>query len=308
MTTSTCTRFTELLDELVREVLGELRVEEPPVDAIRVARGLGVEVRSNAVQGPRGRIIESRGRVAISVRPEPRSERLHWAVAREIGHYLISRSADRWPADLPPADATVLEWLSGRFAAHLLAPVDWYAADCRRLDHDLIALKLLYRTASFEVLALRWLDVRPESIVTIFDKGRLTRRASNLEFRTGPPHASETACRLEAARSGEFAERTEGGLRVRAWPIHQSGWRREILLTECNGFDGARRRMDHGRLSESTSFGASLDQGSLTRGSVPAAIRRRFAAWRTSTNSDTTATSPESAAPARVNAAGWKAK
>jgi len=278
MTTATCASFSELLDELVRGLLEELKIDEPPVDTLAVARGLGLEVCPNAAQDSRGRIVESRGRVAICVRPEPRSERFHWAVAREIGRYLIPRAADHWPADLPPADATVLEWLASRFAAHLLAPVDWYSADCRRLDHDLIALKLLYRTASFEVLALRWLDVRPGSIVTIFDKGRLTRRVSNLEFRTGPPDACETACRLEAARSGEYAERTEIGVKVRAWPIHQAGWNREILLTERYDFEAAGRRARHDPASETSLFVASLDQGRFTRGSVPAAMRRRFPA------------------------------
>lgn len=222
----------EVMADLVRDILGDLGILEPPVDALQVARGIGIEVHMNRKQTSRGRIVEFNGIPTITLRPEPRKERCQWTVAHEVGKFLIPRLADRLPDDLAPIDDASREWFANRFAVHLLVPTDWYADDAPRLDHDLIALKLLYRTASYEVLAMRLLDVRPKSIITIFDNGRLTRRLGNMSHRSPSPAEIERECRCEASQSGMLAKRVGDSISVRAWPIHEDGWKREILLTE----------------------------------------------------------------------------
>lgn len=227
----------ELLDGLVAEILRDLGIQESPVDALAVARGLGLQVRVNRLQSERGRVVESNGLVTIVVRPEPRKERYQWTIARQIGVYLIPRIMDRLPEEMALLDTASSDWLASRFAMHLLVPTDWFDADVRRLDGDLSALKLLYRTVSYEVLAMRLLDVRPATLMTIFDNGRLTRRMSNLPYRAPNPTPIERDCWTDSRRNGRFARRADLLTCVRAWPIHEDGWNREILLTEVNNLE-----------------------------------------------------------------------
>ena len=221
-----------VVDELVVEALASAGMVAPPVDAIEVASGMGMEVRLHRDQVERGRVVHAAGVTTIVCRPEPRLERYQWTVAHEIGEYMIAHSADRWSRDGLLIDGAVREWLANCFATHLLTPREWFLADCRSLDFDLFDLKQRYETASHEVIALRTLESDSPAVVTIFDNGKQTKRLGNLCYRIPNLSIAERSCWMRAERTGQAQADTTAEARIRAWPIHQEGWKREIVRTE----------------------------------------------------------------------------
>src|SRR5205085_1778257 len=89
--------FSAALDLAAADVLSAAAGDAPPVDAFALASGLGLKVAFDDRQSGRGRFVRlkafarSSSRGSILVRPEPRSERLQWAVAHEIGESLAAR-------------------------------------------------------------------------------------------------------------------------------------------------------------------------------------------------------------------------
>jgi hypothetical protein len=156
-------------------------------------------------------------------------------VAHEVGEYLLSQSADRWSREGLVLDGAVREWLSNCFATHLLTPRDWFLADCQRMEFDLLALKQRYVTASHEVIALRTLESEVSAVVTIFDNGKQTRRLGNLCYRVPDCSPGERACRAKSAESGLPTASVTEEIWIRAWPIHEEGWKREIVRTQWLG-------------------------------------------------------------------------
>lgn len=221
-----------VVDELVTDALTAAGLTAPPVDAVDIARALGLEVRLHKDQAERGRLVHAGGWTTIVCRPEPRPERYHWTVAHEIGEYMVAQSADRWSGEVVVLDGAVREWLSNCFATHLLTPREWFLEDCRHHDFDLLSLKTRYATASHEVIALRTLESDVPAVITIFDNGKQSRRLGNLCYRVPDCSQAERSCQRAASRSQTPQSVLVGETRIRAWPLHEDGWKREILRTE----------------------------------------------------------------------------
>ncbi|NQU22503.1 MAG: ImmA/IrrE family metallo-endopeptidase [Candidatus Nealsonbacteria bacterium] len=226
------------LDTVVMELLAEATVAGPPVDAFRVARRLGIAVAEDDRQRGRARYVRlagHRGRAAaptILLRPEPRRERKHWAVAHEIGEHAALRVFKLLAVDpreaLPGARETVANHVAGR----LLLPTEWFVADAIACDWNLLELKSRYTSASHELIARRMLECGPSVIVSIYDHGRLYFRRSNLPGRVPPPSSAELQC-WQTVHDRNHPEQTYEGLRtIQGWPVHEEDWRREILRTE----------------------------------------------------------------------------
>ena len=127
--------------------------------------------------------------------------------------------------------------MASGLASSLLLPGNWFAADGALLDWNLEGMKQVYATASYELLARRMLQMQPRVVITLFDQGSPQWRLSNATRR--PPAITATEREVwrnvfelgkEVRRRGsdcghQFAE-------VRCWPVHEPGWRREILRTE----------------------------------------------------------------------------
>jgi len=244
------------LEGLAAEVLDQTGLARPPIDARRVAVRLGLRLirddrqtgraryvrlsrppylagrRDAAAADPPGRGAVVADRPTILLRDDPRPERMQWAVAHEIGEHLAARLFDAWGLDVAESPR-LREQAANRFAAHLLLPGEWFRDEGRRLGWDLPALKERFATASHELIARRMLDwPEPAAVISIFDQGRLVFRAENRRGRQPDLTGAERAAQQAAHRSGEPAARADERLRVRAWPIHEPHWRREILRSE----------------------------------------------------------------------------
>lgn len=226
------------LDAVALEILGEAGVGSPPVDAFEVARALGITVALDDRQQGRARYVRLRGsrarpaRATILLRPDPRWERRQWAVAHEIGEHAAHRMFAVLGVDPREAGAGVREVVAGHLAGRLLLPAIWFAADGSSCDWDLFTLKARYATASHELIVRRMLECRPPVIVSIFDQGRLHLRRSNLPGRVPPPSSAEMGCRQSVHDHNRPGEVCDGLLRIRGWPVHEEGWKREILRRE----------------------------------------------------------------------------
>jgi hypothetical protein len=241
--------FAAAIDACAAEALWEAGVTEPPVDTLRVAKGLGLEVARSDAISHRGRFVRlaehnrrscEDGVGTIVVAEAERPEREQWAVAHEIGECIACRVFERLGVSLDEALPPARELVANRLASSLLLPRRWFATDGREMDWDLIALKDRYYTASHELIARRMLEMRPPIVITVCDLGRVRWRRSNVTARPPAILPEEKSVWRECHESGlpaEAALDAETGLEsVRSWPIHEPGWKREIMRSEIAEF------------------------------------------------------------------------
>lgn len=230
------------LDRVAEEVLAESGVRGPPVDALEVARRLGIALAWDDRQEGRARYVRlcdrrsGRSRATILLHPEPRRERRQWAVAHEIGEHVAYRAFDRWGVDPRTAEGA-REAAANNLAGRLLLPSQWFVADAAVCGWDLLKLKARYSTASHELIARRMLECRPLVVVSIFDHGRLKFRRGNLPGRAPPPLRAEMECCRRVHLCGRPSRRRKGPCTIQGWPIHEEGWKREILRMEVDEID-----------------------------------------------------------------------
>jgi hypothetical protein len=224
------------LDAVAAGVLEAVGIDAPPVDLISAARQLGITVAWDDRQRVRGRYVRlgsPRGAApTIFLRPEPRPERRQWAVAHEIGEHTAHRVfAELWvdPREVGPE---AREDVANHLASRLLLPTSWFTVDGSEWGWDLTLLKTRYSTASHELIARRMLDMAPAVIITIFDHGQVTFRRSNVSGQVPPPSPTETGCWQAVHDENRPECLSRSRLSVQGWPVHEPGWKREILRTE----------------------------------------------------------------------------
>jgi Zn-dependent peptidase ImmA (M78 family) len=218
------------VDRTVEDVLSAAGIREPPVDTIAIARAhLGIDVCLDRGQQQRGRAQRSVGRKQIFLKPEPSEERHQWTVAHEIGEYLKPSLLQRLGIEPEQAKAMAGESLANLLAYHLLIPAAWFRADAADAGYDLLVLKARYRTASHEVLAWRLLDLPEPCIISIVDNEHLYRRRSNAWQVRRQLEPAERECQHRVHQHGRPTTIQRHGWTVQGWPVHQSGWKREIL-------------------------------------------------------------------------------
>lgn len=239
-------QFSQAVESVARAVLDEVEWQRPPVDALRMAERLNLVVARDCNMQVRARFVQLQGvaelaggagQGTILMGDEPRPERRHWAVAHEIGEAMASRVFVRLGVslvDIPPAGR---ERVANHLANCLLLPHDWFASDGEALGWDLFELKRLYSTASHELIARRMLEMTPPVMISLFDQGALQWRKSNALRRpplltTAESNAWRAAFETAQATEYEASALPEGMARVQCWPVHEPGWRREILRTE----------------------------------------------------------------------------
>ncbi|MBW3542569.1 MAG: ImmA/IrrE family metallo-endopeptidase [Planctomycetes bacterium] len=230
MATSCLTRdWCRALDEVAEELLESAAVPHPPVDILQLAARLGVTVAFDAAQMGRGRHKRVGGAAVILLRPDERPERVQWAAAHELGEAAAHRVFER-VGDVEEPSPNLREQVANLLASRLLLPRRCFFDDARFLEGDVLQLKVAYSTASHELIALRLLDFAEDSTVTIFDHGRITRRRSAAG---GSPPLAPAECLVwqEVHSGGRPIEHHDDELRVQGWPIHEPGWKREILRT-----------------------------------------------------------------------------
>ena len=190
------------LDRVAAEILELAEQFAPPVNTLQLAIRLGFRVAWDERQAGRARIVRplrgsNLGAATILLRPEPRLERRHWAVAHEIGEAWAWRLFELLGQD-PRRQPALREELANLLAGRVLLPSAWFVAAGEEHDWDLLALKRRFETASHELIARRMLDFSTPVAITIFDQGSMAIRRSNLTGTLPRWSPLEEACRQEA--------------------------------------------------------------------------------------------------------------
>jgi len=228
------------LDRVAEKLLADVGIRTPPVDAFAVARALGIALVWDDRQEGRARYVRlsdrraGTARATILLRPDPRFERQQWAVAHEIGEHMACHVFAQWGVDPRETGTDARETVANNLAGRLLLPTAWFTADAAACRWDLIVLKARYRTASHELIARRMLECRPLVIISIFDQRKIIFRRSNVPGRAPSPSTAEMECWRDV-HCGRPSRQAHAGPRlIQGWPIHEDGWKREILRTELD--------------------------------------------------------------------------
>lgn len=230
-----------VVDDCALVLLAETGIDRPPVDALLMAERLGLVVAQDQQSDVRARFVRvgqpnRSGRGTILLADDPRPERRQWAVAHEIGEFTAHRVFAELGIERADIAAGEREQMANHLANALLLPFEWFRADGFAVDWDLYELKQIYSTASHELIARRMLAMSPAVIVTLFDQGKCVWRKSNV-LRRSPPLVPAESGTWQVARETcqpaqyECRDLPEGLRDVRCWPVHEPGWRREILRT-----------------------------------------------------------------------------
>lgn len=225
------------LDAVAGDALQQTATNGPPIDAVAIAKALGLIVAWDDRQAGRARraVLGGAGIASIFVRHDPRPERQQWAVAHEIGESLAERVFRQLGVNPHDAPRQAREQIANGIAGRLLLPRDWFAADAASCRWDLFELKEKYATASHELIARRMLDFSTPVIIGVYDQNRVTWRKSNCGGRAGKPSEQELECRGQAHESSEFVS-ASGPPTIRVWPIHEPAWKREVVRVELDEF------------------------------------------------------------------------
>jgi Zn-dependent peptidase ImmA (M78 family) len=230
------------IDSVASEVLAEASVTKPPIDAFCIAERLGLAVLRDGQAGVRARFVRFAGestasRPTIYVADDPRAERRQWAVAHEIGEHCAHRVFENLglaPLEAPPA---AREEIANLLAGRVLLPRDWFFAAGAAAEWDLLDLKARFVNASHEIVARRMLEMPVPVIITLWDQQRMQWRRGNLPARTPPLTLAErdvwqAAHSLRQPARCNSSDLPDGIDDIRAWPIHEPEWRREIVRTQ----------------------------------------------------------------------------
>lgn len=230
--------WSEACDAIAAELQGVAGAESPPFDMFVLAERLKLGVAWDASQTGRGRMLRLNGDPAIFLRPDERPERLQWAMAHEIGETAVWRIAQRLGLEADELMPRQREGLANQLANRLLLPRDCWEAALQYCGQDVLRLKQHFPMASHELIAWRLLDGTDAKIVSIIDRGEVTRRRANFVQRCPPPAVDERQCWEAARRDGEAVQNPVGALfpaeitvRCQAWAVHEPDWQREIAVT-----------------------------------------------------------------------------
>jgi hypothetical protein len=137
------------------------------------------------------------------------------------------------PAEMPWGSR---EQVANAMASRLLLPRRWFHKAGLELDWDLAALKDQFWTASHELIARRMLDMPPPVVVAVFDEGELTWRRGNQSTAasglTEGEHRAWQRCHNTAQPTTHQVASDTVNLDIRCWPVHEPGWKREIMRTQ----------------------------------------------------------------------------
>jgi hypothetical protein len=229
------------IDTHVSNLLTAVGTTEPPVDAVGIATACNCTVAIDKRQFNRGRCVRLPGGAAatIVVRPEPRRERTQWSVAHELGESHLGQLLMAAGLDERELTSNEREWIANRFANRLLLPTDWFMQTGQRCAWDLLQLKAEFDTASHELIARRMLDTATSVIITVFDQGQIHWRSGNQPNVPRSLLPDERTAWQQAHQLGRVVNVDGQWGQVRAWPIHEAGWRREIVRADLDAnFDG----------------------------------------------------------------------
>jgi hypothetical protein len=232
----------DAIDRSVGDLLRRAGIDEPPVDALHVARaafGFRIEYVEPEDErpgrfGPRPTRRPAGGMIAL--RSDQSEESQQAVAARAVAKQLVSPILAKLGVVPGTEHKQAATQLIGLITARLLLPSRWFTADARRTDFDLLALKARYPSAGYEVIALRMLDADDEpSVIAVIDDGIVTTRRANRFPATRELTTAEQACADRVAEGEDPARVRADGWTAWGWPTPGIPFRRIIVRATPDG-------------------------------------------------------------------------
>ncbi len=218
---------TQAADLVVEEVLTAARVTRPPVNAVDVAKHLGILILEERGEGPGRRKRRSAETVLLSA--DGGEESRQWAAAQAVGERLKADLLRRLGLDPASRQSLPGESLPGLLARLLLTPTSWFAGDARACGWDVLEIKTLYTTAGHEVVAWRLLDLTTPCVITVVENDHVHRRRSNAWRVNKTLQPAERECQRYVHYYSRPRVVSAEGWTAQGWPLHEADWKREIL-------------------------------------------------------------------------------
>jgi hypothetical protein len=219
----------EEVDHLVSRLLMRAELDQPPFDALEIARRLRIDVIIDNDQAGRARHKLLRGRSTIFVKQDDRAERLQWSVAHELGE--IFSFELKIDATETAIDSGIREQIASEIGTRLLLPEPVFSKAARASRLDLSELKEQFATASYELIARRLLTVGVPVVVSQFDNGHVVRRSSpngKVSQRLSP---LEQFSWQQAHTTSQPQQHSDESILTRTYAIHEANWKREFQIT-----------------------------------------------------------------------------
>ena len=217
----------ESLDRWMERVLEKAGVNSAPVDAEQLARqriweSYGLAAPKNYRKPPPATFD--------TLEPDAPLVRRQWQAAQYLGCVFQEEARRLWQENQGEEQISGISWIN-LLAQRFLVPTGWFQLACQELDFDLMEIKKRFRTAPYEILALRFLDLPRVCVVTIVDNSHVGKRKSN-GYRPGKNlQAAEVEALAYTQEYSRPKEVSKKGWVARCWPVHSLDWKREILLS-----------------------------------------------------------------------------
>lgn len=226
----------ELIDAVERLVAGLLEragVVEPPVDALRIAEEhLGIPVTvAEPEEEERGRPRASSRRQTdgIVLSSHASEEQQHAIAAQGIARALLPDLLRKFGMEAETENKQALAYIRGLLTARLLVPTKLLRTALRSCKYDLPALKEVFRTAGFEAIAHRLLDLDDPCVIAIVDDGVVASRRGNSIPVSKKLTPAEQACLTRVMEQDLPDKQRLDGWTVQGWPVPNRPIRRVIL-------------------------------------------------------------------------------
>jgi Zn-dependent peptidase ImmA (M78 family) len=163
------------------------------VDVFDLATAKGAVVIEAPLEGCEARLIRSRTRGVIRVRKDiPEAGRKRFAVAHELGHYLLHAEISQYfictAEDLRDYRRSPVEIEANCFAAYLLMPPLLFRPQCRKRDPNLETVRLLAKefNTSLPATAIRFVEECGQTCVAVMSRDGRVEWARGTEGYRGP--------------------------------------------------------------------------------------------------------------------------
>lgn len=237
MSDFTADELFEAVDRRVMRLLAQFGIDEPPVDAVRLAQeAFQLTVREalpeddQPQQGRFGpRPPRRRGR-EVTFRPDQSDESRQAVCARACARELVPDVLAALGIAPGTENKSAMNSLLGVVTPRLLLPTRWFERDARKAGYDLVEIKERYSTAGYELIAARLLDLEePCVVVAVVDDGIVSSRRGNRAPATKKLTDAELRCLALVGEEGEPGTVRRDGWTVRGWPIPNGPFNRIIL-------------------------------------------------------------------------------
>jgi hypothetical protein len=144
-----------LLDNLVQEFMAKASLHQPPIDADALINGKAWQLLE--LEAPS---IPSKKTVQVFDPKEAGSSdvKKQWLAAQTLASSLQKEAKIRWEKLNGNQTAFGISFIN-LIAQRILVPTHWLKSLALSLDYDLIELKRIFKTAAYEIIALRMLDL-----------------------------------------------------------------------------------------------------------------------------------------------------